>query len=83
MSLLEKCQRLGAKVLVLLLLIVVGVETDTDVALDADEARGLNRFSYSRLFFILTIRIDVRNTMQITSTQLAKSLQSHLPTHGG
>ena len=38
----------------------VGVETDTDVASDTDKARGLNRFSYSRLFFILTIRIDVR-----------------------
>ena len=38
--------------------LVLGVETDTDVALDTDKARGLNRFSYSRLFFILTIRID-------------------------
>ena len=38
----------------------VGVETDTDVALDTDKARGLNRFSYSRLFFILTIRVDAR-----------------------
>jgi hypothetical protein len=38
----------------------LGVETDTDVALDTDKARGLNRFSYSRLFFIWTVRIDVR-----------------------